>query len=257
MIKKISFVDGNRAINKNNVKKHVESLKKFGCNLVPLLYVKATEVEGHTLYDADTEEVIAPEDYENYWVVLDGQHRYKAAKQLADSEDANGFTLDSLKWQKVELNGKSFEDVLIEVNTRTTPWKGADYICGCVLHKPENEAFKFANKLIKKGVSGKTIAKYLFFKDKFKWADAIADADTMKEADVERAKAIWEVVEKFPLKMQSKSIIIDYVKDEGGAKHWKVELQKVDGLSEEKKKSLENVKVAELKVKFEEMMATA
>ena len=95
MAKKIAFVDGNRAINKNNVKKHVESFKKFGKNLVPMLYVEATEIKGHTLYDADTGEVVAPEDYKNYWAVLDGQNRYKAAVELAASEDAKGFTLDA------------------------------------------------------------------------------------------------------------------------------------------------------------------
>ena len=35
-VKKVAFVDGNRAINPNNVAKHVESLKEFGRNLVPL-----------------------------------------------------------------------------------------------------------------------------------------------------------------------------------------------------------------------------
>lgn len=250
-MKQICFVDGNRAINKNNVKKHVESLKTFGRNLVPLLYVEAEEVKGHTLYDADTEEVVAPEGYKDYWVVLDGQHRYKAARQLTDDD---GFTMDSLNWQKIELNGKSFEDVLIEVNTRTTPWKGADYICGCVLHNPENEAFKFANTLIKKGVSGKTVVKYLFLKDKFKWSDAMADAKVMNGADVERAKAIWAVVETFPLKMQKKSYIIDYVKEEGGAKHWKAELEKVNALTDEQKASFGKMKDKEIKNAFEEMM---
>ena len=150
MKKNIAFVDGNRAINKNNVKKHVESFKKFGTNLVPLLYVEATEVEGRTLYDAETGEVVAPEDYPNYWVILDGQHRYKAAVELAASEDANGFTLDALKWEKVEMKESlTFDDYLIEVNTRTQPWKGADYICGCVLQHPENEAVQFAQELIK------------------------------------------------------------------------------------------------------------
>ena len=40
-VKKVAFVDGNRAINENNVEKHVKSLKEFGKNLVPLLYVDA------------------------------------------------------------------------------------------------------------------------------------------------------------------------------------------------------------------------
>ena len=115
-MKKFAFVDGNRAINENNVEKHVESLKEFGKNLVPLLYVDATEVGNRKIFDAITDEEVKPELYGDYNVVLDGQHRFRAAMRLADSDEANGFTLDNLKWEKVELNGKSFEDILIEVN---------------------------------------------------------------------------------------------------------------------------------------------
>jgi hypothetical protein len=93
MHKKIAFVDGNRAINENNVEKHVESLKEFGKNLVPLLYVDATEVGNRKIYDAITDEEVKPEQYGDYDVVLDGQHRYKAGLRLADSDEANGFTL--------------------------------------------------------------------------------------------------------------------------------------------------------------------
>ncbi|MBQ6166954.1 MAG: hypothetical protein IJK41_05960 [Muribaculaceae bacterium] len=254
MTKKISFVEGNRAISKNNVKKHIESLKKFGKNLVPMLYVEATEVEGHTLYDAETGEEVAPESYPDYWVVLDGQNRYKAALELAASKDANGFTVDALKWAKVELNGKSFEEHLIEVNTRTQPWKGSDYICGCVLHNPDNEAALFAQSLTNLGISGKTAAKYLFFDEKYKWAEAMRDAELLASADVERAKAIWAVVEKFPLKVQKTSIIIDFIIKNGGEGHWQDELAKVDALSKKQKEALADVKQGDLKATFKRMM---
>ena len=95
-VKKVAFVDGNRAINKNNVKKHVESLKEFGRNLVPLLYVDAADVDGYNLYDAMSNQQIGSEDYDHYIVILDGQHRYLAAIQLVESEDNEGFTLDDL-----------------------------------------------------------------------------------------------------------------------------------------------------------------
>lgn len=250
--KRIAFVGGNRTINKNNVKKHVESLKKFGKNLVPMLYVEATEVKGHTLYDAETGEVVAQEDYSKYWVILDGQHRYKAALQLALTD---GFNLDSLRWEKVELNGKSFEDVLIEVNTRTQPWKGADYICGCVLHNPDTEVLQFAHKLISLGVSGKTVSKYLFFKDKFKWSDALSNPQVMADADVERAKEIWSEVQKFPLKVQKSSIIIDFIIKNGGTGHWRDELAKVAGIKDDVKEALGSLKQGELKREFEQMVA--
>ena len=251
-MKKIAFIDGNRAINKNNVKKHIESLKKFGKNLVPLLYVEASEVKGHTLYDADSGDEVAPESYSEYWVVLDGQHRYKAAKQLADSNDAIGFTMKNLVWQKVELGDNSFEDVLIEVNSRTQPWKGADYICGCVLQHPENEVAQFAQELVKQGVSGKTITKYLFFNDKFKWADAVVNVDAMTGANVQRAREIWEIVKQFPIMMKKSSIIIDFI-IEGG--NWSADLKKVAELPAEKKLLFETIKKNDQKNEFLKMMA--
>lgn len=254
MKKKIAFVDGNRSINNNNVKKHVESLKKFGKNLVPMLYVEATEVEGHTLYDAETCEVVTPESYSEYWVVLDGQHRYKAAVELAASKDANGFTLDALKWQKVEMKeGLTFDDYLIEVNTRTQPWKGADYICGCVLQHPENEAVQFAQELIKEGVSGKTVAKYLFFKE-IKWSDAVKDASLLAKADVDRAKTIWDVVKKFPYLMRKSPIIIDLIISNG---NWQEDLRKIDALTEEQKVSFETLKQGQLKDKLDQLLASS
>ena len=216
MQKKIAFVDGNRAINENNVEKHVESLKEFGKNLVPLLYVDAAEVGNHKIFDAITDEEVNPEQYGDYGVVLDGQHRYKAALKLADSDEADGFTLDNLKWEKVDLNGKSFEDILIEVNTRTQPWKGADYINGCILHEPNNEVFRFAKELTDLGVSAKTVNKYLFFDDRMSWAAVMSDSAKMKEADLARAKEIWSEVKKFPERIRKRSTIIDYVKDTGG-----------------------------------------
>ena len=201
MTKKISFVEGNRAISKNNVKKHIESLKKFGKNLVPMLYVEATEVEGHTLYDAETGEEVAPESYPDYWVVLDGQNRYKAALELAASKDA-----------------------------------------------------LFAQSLTNLGISGKTAAKYLFFDEKYKWAEAMRDAELLASADVERAKAIWAVVEKFPLKVQKTSIIIDFIIKNGGEGHWQDELAKVDALSKKQKEALADVKQGDLKATFKRMM---
>lgn len=254
-VKKVAFVDGNRAINPNNVAKHVESLKEFGKNLVPLLYVNAVEIKDRNLYDAITNELVRQEDYASYIVALDGQHRYMAACELANSDQAEGFTLDALKWEKVELNGRSFEDILIEVNTRTQPWKGADYINGCILHDPNNEVLRFAKDLTDKGISAKTVNKYLFFNDRMSWAAVMSDSSKMKEANLGRAKSIWNEVAKFPQRVSTRSTIIDFIIDKGGANHWQEELEKVKKLTSRQKNSLENVKVSELKKKFESMIS--
>ena len=253
-MKKVAFVDGNRAINPNNVTKHVESLKEFGKNLVPLLYVDALEIQDRNLYDAVSGKQVPHEEYANYIVVLDGQHRYMAACELANSDQAEGFTLDALKWEKVELNGKSFEDILIEVNTRTQPWKGSDYINGCILHDPNNEVLRFAKELTDKGVSAKTVNKYLFFDDRMSWAAVMADGSKMKEANLGRAKAIWDEVTKFPQKMRTRSIVIDFIIDKGGTNHWQEELDKIKKLTSRQRNSLESIKVSELKKEFESML---
>ena len=255
MHKRIAFVDGNRAINENNVEKHVESLKEFGKNLVPLLYVDATEVGNRKIFDAITDEEVKPEQYGDYNVVLDGQHRFKAALRLADSDEANGFTLDNLKWEKVDLNGKSFEDILIEVNTRTQPWKGADYINGCILHEPDNEVFRFAKELTDLGISAKTVNKYLFFDDRMSWAAVMSDSSKLKDADLVRAKEIWDVVKKFPERIRKRSTIIDYVKDTGGKSYWQVELDKIKTLTDRQRKSFESTPVSKLKEKLEKMLS--
>lgn len=240
-VKKVAFVDGNRAINENNVKKHMTSLEKFGRNLVRLLYVDASDVEGYDIHDADTDEIVEKENYGDYIVVLDGQHRFKAAMRLAGDETKN-FTLDNLRWDKVELDGHSFQDVLIEVNTRTQPWKGSDYISGCVLNNPKNEIALFAKEVTDNGASAKTVNKYIFFEDKFSWAAAMKDDQILEKAELERAKEIWKVVLTFPESIIKKSLIIDHIKDGAGKKYWKQELEKVASLTVEQKKTLGCIK---------------
>ena len=259
-VKKVAFVAENRNIDKNNVKKKIVSLKKFGRNIVPLLYVDAVDVANSNLVDAITKDPIEPKDYSEYIAALDGQHRYIAAIELANSEDAKGFTTDNLIWSKIEIpEGMSFADVLVEVNNVTSKWKGADYISGCVLKNPEEKSL-FASQLNKLGVSAKTVNKYLFFSEKAQWArimTAKTDEDREKyyaNADLERAKEIWAVVETFPENVQTSSVIIDYIKDNGGVHHWKTELDAVSKITAKQKKELEGLKNKKLTDKFAEIM---
>ena len=259
-VKKVAFVAENRNIDKNNVKKKIASFKKFGRNIVPLLYVDAVDVANSNLIDAITKKTIEPKDYVNYIAALDGQHRYIAATELENSEDANGFTTDNLIWAKIEIpQGMSFVDVLVEVNNVTSKWKGADYISGCVLKNPDDKSL-FASRLNKLGVSAKTVNKYLFFSEKAQWARIMASkTDEEREkyyanADIERAKAIWTVVETFPDNVQTSSVIIDYIKDNGGVNHWKEELVSVSKLTDKQKAELVGLKNKKLTDKFLEIM---
>jgi hypothetical protein len=259
-VKKVAFVAENRNIDKNNVKKKIASLKKFGRNIVPLLYVDAVDVANSNLVDAITKDLIEQKDYKKYIAALDGQHRYIAATELASSEDANGFTVDNLIWSKIEIpEGMTFADVLVEVNNVTSKWKGADYISGCVLKNPEEKSL-FASQLNKLGVSAKTVNKYLFFSEKAQWArimTAKTDEDREKyyaNADLDRAKEIWAIVETFPENVQASSVIIDYIKENGGVNHWKDELAAVSKLTAKQKTELAGLKNKKLTDKFLEIM---
>jgi hypothetical protein len=177
-----------------------------------------------------------------------------AALQLTNSEDKKGFTLDNLLWQKVNLDGKSFQNVLIEVNTRTQPWKGSDYIGGCFLNAPDNEVAQFAKSLTDQGISSKTVNKYIFLNGRFSWSAAMKDTTELDKADINRAKSIWKVVETFPDKIKKRSVIIDYIIEAGGRNHWKEELKRIRAISDKDKNSLSDERVKDLSEAFKRII---
>lgn len=247
----VAFFEGNRVINPNNVKKLKDSLKNYG-NLSPLTYINGDDecLKGKKIVDAFDGTEIPDADKAMYIVVVDGQHRIIAAKELAE---ANEFDLNSLVWTKVELpEGKTVEEAVIEMNTVGQKWKGNDYIAGYALRNPENEIAKFAQKLAKEGVSAKTINKYIFFNERFSWAKV--DEEALQTANVDRAAEIWNVVQTFPTKVKKTSVIIDYIMKEGGNKHWKDELNKVLQLTDENKDYLKKQKAKNVRGEFEKLM---
>lgn len=244
----VAFLEGNRKLNANNVKALEKSLKEFGTNLNALTYIKADDLEGKKIVDVETGEEVPNENRGSYIVILDGQHRYKAALELSKSGQ---FNLDNLKWNEVVVpEGKTIEDVLIEINTVGQKWKGTDYIAGYILKHPNSQVGKFAYELAKQGLSGKTVNKYLFFLDKVNWGkedDSIED-----KANLERAKDIWSVVYTFPDKVKRQSYIIDVIISEGS---WKETLERVKAIPDEEKQRLGKIKkLAELKAATLELL---
>lgn len=237
---KVSFVEGNRSVNNNHVNKLRESLRTYGEFVQPILYVKATAIGERKIFDVQTDKEVEKKDYENYVVVIDGQHRYKAAEK----EDK----VAQLKWQEADLEGRNFERLLMDLNSKQKSWSGADYINGQILIDPTNEVAQFAKELTKAGLSAKTANKYLFFKDKFEWSKATKEE--MDKANIDRARKIWDVVKGFPTKVSKSSVIIDYIITNGGAGHWEEELNKVSGLSSKQKEMLGETKQKELKDKL-------
>lgn len=237
----VAFLEGNRNINPNNVKKMEASLKEFGKNLMPMVYVKAedTRLNGRKLKDAIDNTDVAEGNRASYIVVLDGQHRFTAAVKMEEE----GFDTSKLVWEELKLeDNMQIEDALIEINSVGQMWKGTDYISGLALRQPENEIVQFAKELSDFGVKAKTINKYLLFEDKFSWTKPDEDV-IKKKADLDRAKKIWAVVKQFPDKVNKESIIIDYIMKAGGIKHWEDDLNAVANVRQELYTKLRNLKV--------------
>ena len=80
------------------------------------------------------------------------------------------------------------------------------------------------------------------------------DASLLKQADIKRAKEIWDVVKTFPKKMWKRSAVIDYILSAGGTNHWKEELDKIKALSDDDRNSFDKKKVSQLNEEFKKMM---
>lgn len=239
----VAFLEGNRNINPNNVKKMEVSLKEFGKNLMPMVYIKADDarLNDRKLKDAVDGTTVEEGYRAKYIVALDGQHRFTAAVKMEDE----GFDTSGLLWEELKLDkNKTIEEALIEINSVGQMWKGTDYISGLALRQPENEIVQFAKELSDFGVKAKTINKYLLFEDKFSWAKPDEDVIN-KKADLDRAKKIWAVVKQFPEKVHKDAIIIDYIIKAGGTKHWEDELKNVAKVGKDLDTKLRNLKVNE------------
>lgn len=249
----VAFLEGNRNIIPSNVKKMEASLKEFGKNLMPMVYVKADDarLNDRKLKDAIDGTDVAEGDRASYIVVIDGQHRFTAASKM---EEEGGFDTSKLVWKELKLEGNmAIEDALIEINSVGKMWSGGNFISGLALRQPENEVVQFAKMLTDFGVSAKTINKYIFFEEKFNWAKP--DVEALKNADLARAKKIWVIVKQFPDKVNKEPIIIDYIMKAGGTKHWEEDLAGVTKVGKEIDTKLRNLKVKEARQLLKETLA--
>lgn len=138
-------------------------------------------------------------------------------------------------------------------------FKCADYTIGCLyvdgqffcntledtdrgLKDSQNVLYIKARKIF-----GKTVGKYLTFRDNVKWADP----KTYKDANLPRAKKIWAVAKTFGAKTAKESVIIDYIIEKGS---WEADLPKIAALTEKQKDILENVNKNDRKDTFLDMI---
>lgn len=246
---KVAFLEGNRMINPSNVKKHRESLKTFKRNLMPIIWVTPQDADKYTLLDAETGQEIKPEDRNNYEkVIIDGQHRYKAAMELIDSgEEIN------LEYQKLEIKeGDSLADILREINVTFYKWNGTQYIRywnmadNAHKYRDYTEIFKFADEMATEGLTAKTVNKILFFNEKFSWGK-IQDTEKLNTAkeNFDRAKEIWQMWKGYKdTPIYTKSYLIDEILSRG---QWKEDVKKLSEITDTQKEKLNRKTCSEQK----------
>lgn len=125
--KKFARLENNRVINRKNVDDKKRSIKEVGV-LQTITVVEAEKVVqlGHTIIDFETGEVIS--DPQFYKVIIDGQHRYTAFKELLAEATENGEVFDKeLSVTTLIIEGISLLKVLYEINNRVNKWDGRDF----------------------------------------------------------------------------------------------------------------------------------
>lgn len=216
--RKFAFVKGNRQINEKAVASKVKSIREYG-QLSPITVVKGEDVylsDGH-LVDLDGND-IPDEQTENYYAVLDGQHRLMAYLKL-------GLNLDDLVITEPLNVEMSIVALIAEMNICTTAWKGTDYMAApCMaLEMKNNEVFEFALELRRKNYPLSTISQWCLGKNTLKPRDFVT---AIKEKRLPKSfeNSAWyqrsvrwykAAQEKFSETFLAKKYLIGYIIDQG------------------------------------------
>lgn len=166
--RQFAFVKGNRPTNAKTVKAKETSIKEHG-QLSPITVAKEEDVlnsRGH-LVDLDGNDI--PDDQtENYYAVLDGQHRLRAYLNL-------GLNLDDLVICEPLNVEMSIAALIAEMNICTKTWTGTDYMAApAMMLGNKNEVFEFAMHLRSKGCPLATISLWCTGANTLKPKDLVA-----------------------------------------------------------------------------------
>ena len=121
--RQFAFVKGNRPTNAKAGASQRDIRSEEHGQLSPITVAKGEDVltsQGGILVDLDGND-IPDEQTENYYAVLDGQHRLMAYLKL-------GLNLDNLVIAEPLNVEMSIAALIAEMNICTTTWKGTDYM---------------------------------------------------------------------------------------------------------------------------------
>ena len=180
---KIAFINGNRSV---NGKRLLESIKKYGI-LRPIDIIPYGEIKNQniTLTDVHTGNVIEnPSD--DYFVVLDGQHRLSCVLQLFNEHresqvgncDEGGRSDDSINsnlYNACDLKGLHPLTYISIANSTPKCWSANDFIDSAYVRNGNDLIIKTVYTLKSLGFSNSNISRVLFFDHKAMKPSALSD----------------------------------------------------------------------------------
>ena len=238
--KKVAFILGNRPTSKKNLKQKEESLKEFEMNLTPLVYINGEEVMSNGdgiihLANPITGDPIKDGDASNYVVIIDGQHRYKAA--LSVNLDKHNIILMK------DYSGIGVRNLIARINNETCPWVASEWAFGAHMFNPGNDVAAFASRLAKDGFKSTTIGLILYFRKGVLGKKAFSNIMNGRNAEegynIERANAFLIAArEKFDEKFIMKRYLIKVVSELSMESGYQVVLTAIGKLTEDNVKEI-------------------
>lgn len=130
--RKVAFAKGiNRDVNLANARKIAADIKAHGYRQAELIQVipaeKVVAAGDLTLVDIN-KNTINTEDVENYYLVVDGQHRVFAASLY--NEETSGTTIQVPAVEAHLSNGETVSQYITAINITKVEWKSSDYVRG-------------------------------------------------------------------------------------------------------------------------------
>jgi hypothetical protein len=183
---KFAFILGNRVVDEKRLEK---SIRKVGKVLVPIVgvYYGTIKNSGYQVLDAETGELLnSPSD--DYFVVLDGQHRtktslnlYKEQQELIkNTEDSDSLALrisDSIPANVYDEEDEldNILETIIDCNTSSKTWTSKDFVHSAHVLRNDDKIITFIDSLTTLKFSLSNISRILFFNHKMLTNQMLAD----------------------------------------------------------------------------------
>ena len=162
---KFATIDGNRDV---DTKRLMKAIRKDGRVLVPIIVVEYQNIQDKdvVLYDMRTKQRLENPS-NDYYVILDGQHRSTCALQLYKEKKNEGsdvrFTdfIYANVMEDEDIQAQDIVTLIMSINSSATSWKSKDYIKSAYTHNPEDETLIAVKLCTQLGFSISNASRYL------------------------------------------------------------------------------------------------